>query len=123
MLNVERLSPLGKEYWRRIVDGSCLAGTERRLAALRPYAAKPLPGKTIAILDPQTKLVVDVILCVDGHAQERSLFNQILAQVQPQQVWIADRNFCTAGFLHTIAQIGAFFVIRQHGGLGYKDSE
>jgi hypothetical protein len=102
------------------VDGSCLAGTERRLAALRPHAAKPLPGKAIAILDPGTKLVVDVIPCEDGHAQERSLFNQVLAQVQPQQVWIADRNFCTAGFLGTIVQQSAFFVIRQHGGLGYE---
>ena len=81
-------SLLGKQYRLRIVDGSCLAGTERRLAALRPHAAKPLPGKTIAILDPGTKLVVDVIPCQDGHSQERSLFNQVLAQVQPQQVWI-----------------------------------
>ena len=119
-LNVEFPSPLGKKYRQRIVDGSCLAGTQRRLAALRPHTAKPLPGKTIAILDPETKLVLDVIPCEDGHAQERSLFNQVLAQVKPQQVWIADRNFCTAGFLHTIAQKGAFFVIRQHGGLGYK---
>ncbi|NJR76935.1 MAG: transposase [Scytonema sp. CRU_2_7] len=63
--------------------------------------------------------MVDVIPCEDGHAQERSLFNQVLAQVQPQQVWIADRNFCTAGFLHTIIQQAAFFVIRQHGNLGY----
>ncbi len=119
LLNVERPSPLGKQYRLRIVDGSCLAGTERRLAALRPHAAKPLPGKTIAILDPGTKLVVDVIPCEDGHSQERSLFNQVLAQVQPQQVWIADRNFCTAGFLFTIVQQRAFFVIRQHGNLGY----
>jgi hypothetical protein len=119
-LNVERPSPLSKQYHLRIVDGSCLAGTERRLAALRTQAAKPLPGKAIAILDPQTKLVVDIIPCVDGHAQERSLFEQILAQVQPQQVWIADRNFCTTGFLFTIVQQSAFFVIRQHRGLGYK---
>ncbi|MEA5600374.1 CHAT domain-containing protein [Nostoc sp. UHCC 0252] len=48
-LNVERPSPLGKQYRQRIVDGSCLAGTERRLAALRPYAAKPLAGKAIAV--------------------------------------------------------------------------
>lgn len=118
-LEVERSSRLGKRYRIRIVDGSCLAGSERRLAALRPHAAKPLPGKTIAILDPGTKLVVDVIPCEDGHAQERSLFQEVLAQVQAQQVWIADRNFCTAGFLHTIVQLGAFFVIRQHGNLGY----
>ncbi|MHC5861828.1 transposase [Nostoc sp.] len=61
----------------------------------------------------------DVIPCEDGHSQERSLFHQVLAQVQPQQVWIADRNFCTAGFLETIVQQAAFFVIRQHGNLGY----
>lgn len=40
--------------------------------------------------------------------------------MQPQQVWIADRNFCTAGFLLSIVQQSAFFVIRQHRGLGYK---
>jgi len=120
LLNVEQPSPLGKQYRLRIVDGSCLAGTQRRLAALRPHAPKPLPGKTIAILDPGIKIVLDVIPCEDGHSQERSLFNQVLAQVQPQQVWIADRNFCTAGFLQSILQQGAFFVIRQHGGLGYK---
>lgn len=119
-LNVEHPSPLGKQYRLRIVDGSCLAGTQRRLAALRPDASKPLPGKTIAILDPGIKIVLDVIPCEDGHSQERSLFNQVLAQVQPQQVWIADRNFCTVGFLQSIVQQGAFFVIRQHGGLGYK---
>ncbi|MBD2244488.1 transposase [Nostoc sp. FACHB-888] len=119
-LNVERPSPLSKQYQQRIVDGSCLAGTERRLAALRPHAAKPLPGKAIAILDPEMKLLLDVIPCEDGHAQERSLFAQILAQVQPQQVWIADRNFCTAGLLSSIMQQSAFFVIRQHGGSGYK---
>ena len=112
-------SCLGKKYSIRIVDGSCLAGSERRLKALGGNGAKPLPGKTIAILDPQTKLVVDVIPCEDGHAQERSLFNQVLAQVQPQQVWIGDRNFCTCGFMHSIVQQEGFFVIRQHGNLGY----
>jgi hypothetical protein len=64
--------------------------------------------------------VVDVIPCLDGHAQERSLFEDGMAQVQQEQVWIADRNFCTAGFLSTIVRQSAFFVIRQHGGLGYK---
>lgn len=31
----------------------------------------------------------------------------------------ADRNFCTAKFLFTIANQKAFFVIRQHGSLGW----
>jgi len=80
----------------------CLAATDRRLDAIRLFAAKPLPGKVIAVLDPQTKLVTDIFPCPDGHAQERSLFNEVLERVQPLEVWNADRNFCTK-FLFTIA--------------------
>lgn len=107
-------------YRLRIVDGTCLAATDRRLDAIRLFAAKPLPGKVIAVLDPQTKLVTDIFPCPDGHAQERSLFNEVLERVQPLEVWNADRNFCTAKFLFTIAAKKAFFVIRQHGALGWK---
>jgi hypothetical protein len=37
--------------------------------------------------------------------------------VEPRDVWIGDRNFCTLGFLFGIARRLGFFVIRQHGGL------
>src|SRR5207253_8202244 len=33
---------------------------------------------------------------------------------QPQDVWVADRNFCTTDFLFGIAARRGFFVIRQH---------
>ena len=59
-------------------------------------------------------LATDVVLCEDGHAQERSLLDQILALVAAKDLWIADRNFCTTGFLFGIARRGGFFVIRQH---------
>lgn len=36
-------------------------------------------------------------------------------------MWCGDRNFCTAKFLFTIASKKAFFVIRQHGGLGFRE--
>jgi len=107
-------------YQIRIVDGTCLGATDHRLDAIRLLAAKALPGKAIVVLDPGSKLVVDVILCQDGHAQERSLFAQVLRGVQPNDVWIGDRNFCTTKFLFTIAQQKAFFTIRQHGSLGYQ---
>lgn len=107
-------------YQLRIVDGTCLAATDHRLDAIRSLAAKALPGKAIVVLDPLSKLVLDIFPCIDGHAQERCLFAQILEQVQPAEVWDADRNFCTASFLFTIAQKKAFFVIRQHGALGWK---
>jgi hypothetical protein len=62
-------------------------------------------------------LVADLIPCEDGHAQERSLLDQVLAKVAAGQVWVADRNFCTAGFLASLARAGVHFVIRRHGQL------
>lgn len=112
--------PLLPGYQMRIVDGTCLAATDHRLAAMRSYAAKALPGKAIAVLDPVAKLVIDIFPCADGHAQERCLFDSVLATVQPTEVWDADRNFCTAKFLFTIAHKQAFFVIRAPRGYGME---
>jgi Transposase DDE domain len=124
-------------YELRIVDGNCLAGTDHRLDAIRLFAATALPGKMLVVLDPITKLVVDIFPIEDGHAQERSRFKEVLAVVKPNQIWTADRcldspswsgnpteanrNFCTAEFLTAIAECSAFFVIRQHGSLGWKE--
>jgi IS4 transposase len=107
-------------YELRIIDGNCLAGTDHRLDAIRLFAAKALPGKRLVVLDPVTKLVVDIFPIEDGHAQERSRCQEVLAVVKPNQIWTGDRNFCTAEFLTTIADRKAFFVIRQHGSLGWK---
>ncbi|BAZ23761.1 hypothetical protein NIES4073_51460 [Kalymmatonema gypsitolerans NIES-4073] len=108
-------------YRLKIVDGTCLAATEHRLDAIRAFAAKANPCKAIVILDPRAKLVTDIILCADGHAQERSLFEQLLSQVKSLDLWCGDRNFCTANFLFTIRLKKAFFVIRQHGSLGFRE--
>jgi len=62
-------------------------------------------------------LATEVVLCEDGHAQERSLLGQVLPCVEPDDLWIADRNFCTGDFLGGIAARGGCFVVRQHGQL------
>jgi hypothetical protein len=98
----------------RILDGAHLAATERRLEVLRGSVAGPLPGHCLVVLDPSRMLVTDVIPCEDGHAQERSLTDEVLALVQPGQVWLGDRNFCTARILYGIVDRHAFPVIRQH---------
>lgn len=98
----------------KILDGTALAATDHRLQALRPYAAKALPGKCLVVLDPSWQLAVDVFPCEDGHAQERSLFAAVLATVTAGDVWIADRNMGTLNFLFGIHQRQAAFVIRQH---------
>jgi hypothetical protein len=66
------------------------------------------------VLDPQAMLVADVFPCEDGHAQERSLLDQVLETIRSGEVWVADRNFCTTGFVFGIARRGGHFVIRQH---------
>jgi hypothetical protein len=98
----------------KVLDGNHLGKTERRLAPLRDVAAGPLPGQSLAVLDPELGLVVDLVCCEDGHAQERSYADQILVQTQPRDVWIADRNFCTTGILFAIALRRGKFLIRQH---------
>jgi hypothetical protein len=95
-------------YEVRMIDGNHIGATEHRLKVLRSEAAGALPGQTLTVLDPQRSLVVDVFPCEDGHAQERSLFPLVLEQVQPNQVWVADRNFCTNDFLTQIAQRQAY---------------
>lgn len=112
--------PLLPGYAVRILDGNALAATEHRLKVLRDVTAAPLPGKSLVVLDPEARLAVDIFPCEDGHAQERRLFNAVLETIEAQQLWIADRNMCTLGFLFGIAQREAAFVIRAHQGLPWE---
>ena len=111
---VATLPPLLPGYRVRILDGNHLAATEHRIKELRTMRAGALPGQALVVLDPSLMLVTDVILCEDGHAQERSLLDQVLELVRAKDVWIDDRNFCTTSFLFGIARREAFFVVRQH---------
>ena len=107
-------SPLLPGYHVRLLDGNHLAGTEHRIKELRTIGAGALPGQALVVLDPRLMLVTDVVLCEDGHAQERSLLGQVLGLVRAKDLWVDDRNFCTTHFLFGIAGRGAFFVVRQH---------
>lgn len=101
-------------YRTKILDGNHLPGTEHRILELRTTRAAALPGHALVIFDPQRMTAIDAILCEDGHAQERSLLDEVLRTVAERDLWIADRNFCTTDFLFGIASRGGFFVIRQH---------
>jgi hypothetical protein len=104
-------------YRVRILDGNHLAATQRRLQVLRGSVAGPLPGHALVVLDPALMLATHMIPCEDGHAQERSLSSQILALVEPDDLWIADRNFCTSLLLWGIAEGEGFFAIRHHANM------
>jgi hypothetical protein len=102
-------------YHTRVLDGNHLSATQRRLKVLRQTWAAALPGKVLAVYDQDYDLVSDVIMTPDGHAQERSLLDDVLIKVQAKDLWIADRNFCTLKFMFGINTRHAAFVIRQHG--------
>lgn len=102
-------------YQVKILDGTSLKGTQRRLKILREQGATPLPGKALVVYEPRWDLITDVFPCEDSHTQERSLLDEVLTTVQVNQVWVGDRNFCTYNFLVNIANKGAYFVIREHG--------
>jgi len=66
-----------------------------------------LAGQALVLFDPQRMLVEEVVLCEDGHEQERSLLDQVLPLLAKNDLLIADRNFCTLAFLFGIKACGA----------------
>ena len=107
-------------YRVRLLDGNCLEASDKRIKELRGLKAGALPGKSLVVYDPVLRMPVDVFPCEDGHTQERALFGEVLPTVQAQDVWIADRNFCTREFLAGIALHDGYFVIREHRNLPWE---
>ena len=107
-------------YRAKILDGNHFSASEHRLSVLRSVGSAPLPGHALVILDPALMLAIDVFACEDGHTQERALLTRVLATVMSRDLWIADRNFCTLGFLFGLQARAGSFVIRQHGNLPWQ---
>ena len=73
-----------------------------------------MPGEALVLLDPQLRLILDVIPCEDAYAQERSLLDQILPSFEEGDLAIADRNFCCTRFVFGLRDRKAAFLVRQH---------
>lgn len=101
-------------YRTKILDGNHLAGTEHRIGPTRTTRAAVLPGHALVVLDLATVLVVDVVPCEDAYTQERALVDQVLPRVEPGDLWIEDRNFCTSRLVFGIHARGGCFLVRQH---------
>ena len=67
---------------------------------------------SLAIYEPVSGLVLDVILEENAHTQERALLDQV--PIEPGQLWIMDRNFCVRTFVFRILRTNAFFLVRWH---------
>ena len=91
------------------------------MKVLRHDSSAALPGKSLVVLDHSLGLATDICPCEDGHAQERSLIPEVLETVEAGDLWLADRNFCTTGFIFGIESQQAFFLLRQHQNLPWRE--
>ena len=101
-------------YRAKVLDGNHLAGTEHRIGPTRTTRAAVLPGQALVVLDLASMLVIDAIPCEDAYTQERALVDQVLPGVEPGDLWIADRNFCTTRLVFGARARGGSFMVRQH---------
>jgi hypothetical protein len=101
-------------YRMRVLDGNVLAGSDHRLTPLRQWLNACLPGKSLVVYEPGVGLVTDVVLCEDAYTQERALLTRILPRVEANDLFVADRNFCTTRFVFGISRAGASVIVRQH---------
>src|SRR6476620_9432687 len=106
--------PLFPGYVTKILDGAHLGATQHRLLPTRVLHSAPLPGQALVVLEPDDRLLSHAFACEDAYAQERSLLDAVLATLERRNLVLADRNFCTTGFLFGLARRGAAFIIRQH---------
>ena len=110
--------------WRlKVLDGNCLGAREHRLEQTRDSRAAVLPGKSLAVFDPQYELFSDLFPCEDAYTQERALLPAVLETVRAGELWLGDRNFCTRQFIETVSDRGGAVLVREHEQLRFTPLE
>ena len=104
-------------YRTKIIDGNSISAGENRLKELRATWQKALPAKSVVVLDADRQLIQDIFLLEDGQAQERTVVGDILQTREAKDLVFADSAYCTIKFLCGIHNVGACFIVRQHGSL------
>jgi IS4 transposase len=107
----------------KALDGNTLDGRPHRLKETRGSTAAPLPGQSLVVFDPQTDVITRIVPEADAYTQERALLEQVLDTVQAGELWIADRNFCTKGWLWDLHQRQAMGLVREHEQVRFEPLE
>lgn len=97
----------------RIMDGNIMAGTDHRIGELRGTRAAALPGRSLCFYDPQYRIIDEVILDENGHAQDRSQFDEVLERVRKGECLIGDACFGTQKLMIGIDSRSAYFILRK----------
>jgi hypothetical protein len=65
--------------------------------------------------------MLDVFPCEDGQANKRSLLGAVARIMRAGELWIADRNVCTLGYLRSFSEQEDFAVVRPHKNLPFSE--
>lgn len=112
---IKNKTPMVPGYRLRIVDGSHLPATDKRLKPLRGFGGASLPGHSLVVYDPDLEMVIDIEPCEDAYTQERTVMSSLLERAKPGELWIADRAFSTRPILREWDRRGCNFIVREHG--------
>lgn len=99
------------------IDGNHLQKTEKRLTETRYLCAAPLPGTVVARFNHQTALFDKAYVLEDGHAQEATVLERVVGDIQESDLLIADRHFCITHFFFSVTRKQGSFLIRQNSRL------
>jgi len=68
----------------------------------------------LVVYDPICGLVVDLAACENAHSSERLGVAPLLGRARPEELWIADRHFCTRAVLRGLEDARACFIVREY---------
>ena len=75
----------------------------------------PLRGTIVARFAMQHRLFDRAYLLADAHAQESTVLDRVLADLQQGDLLFADRHYCILNFLSSADAKKVCFLVRQHG--------
>jgi len=70
--------------------------------------------KALAVGDAYAQSIDQVYCCEDSYTQERKIVVKVFDSVESDQLWIAERNFCTSMFLTQVHISKSLFLVRRH---------
>lgn len=98
----------------KVLDGTMPDGSEHRLGVLRELAAAGLPAQAVIVYDLRTGVCDRVAVDEDAYASEKVLAEAVLQEAAVDEIYIADRGFCTCRLMGQLLEREISFIFREH---------
>ena len=98
----------------KVLDGTMPDGSEHRLGVLRELAAAGLPAQAVIVYDLRTGVCDRVAVDEDAYASEKVLAESLLQEAAADEIYLADRGFCTCRLMGQLLERDISFVFREH---------